>query len=359
MRAKIRQWFKTSFLFHAGFWLTYILVSAIGDLPYHQVIHQNLSTHFIIACSMMGLIYFNLYYLIPRLLLAKRYFTYTLSILVLMIANTFFVSWILTQMATVFYAELAGILVLFTDCFLLVAITSFVKMVQSLYQKEKYAKELEKKHLETELNYLKAQINPHFLFNTLNSIYFSIRKRPELAQEIVLQFSDILSHQLYDASKNKLPLEKEFNYLKRYIDLEKIRQGEIVQVNYSFPEKANHYQVIPMILLPFVENAFKHGQRTTLDGYWINIKAELIEHTLHFEVENNYRPDHHTHTYSGIGLKNVKRRLALAYPERHQLQINTYTQALNVLASIGEEQPPGEEHIFQVHLEVDLSEQDI
>lgn len=239
---------------------------------------------------------------------------------------------------------------------LIIAFSSVTKLLKAWYEKERYSKELERKNLEAELQFLKAQINPHFLFNVLNSVYFSIGKKPDLAQEIVLQLSEILSHQLYNAPKQKVLLSKEIAYLEKYISLEKIRQDTTLHLDFVFPKNPDQMMISPMLLLPFVENAFKHGYRSSPLGYWIRIRASLTEKYFHFMIENSFHPDNLPgFENKGIGLENVQRRLALLYPERHQLVIRQYAHVLvSGHQAVEEEADP--EHIFQVVLQLERTE---
>jgi len=206
-------------------------------------------------------------------------------------------------------------------------------LIDAWYRKDRLFKEVERKQLETELNLLKNQINPHFLFNSLNSIYIMLGKNLENGKQMLLQFSDLLSHQLYETTKKSIPLTAEFENLKNYIAIERVRHEDLVTVKSNFTESNKDLSISPMLLLPIVENAFKHGQSS--EGYNISIDASIQHNsTLNFTVENtisNEKKDKNELTKkNGIGLTNVKRRLELIYPNRHLLTIASENDTFSV-----------------------------
>ncbi len=336
--------------YHLTFWLAYLVIWSIQDLVFHPVFWENFARNFLGVLGMAPLIYFNLYVLIPRYLLEKKYPVYLGILSILILLNTFLISLWTGWLLTPYFATMTGLVIILTDTSVLLTFSTVIKLVKVWYQKEKYLRELENKNHEIELNYLKAQINPHFLFNTLNNIYFSIPAHPHTAQDIILQLSDILSHQIYEARKQKVSLEKELDYLSKYIELEKVRQGDIVRVDYQFAPTQKDWMISPLLLLPFVENAFKHGHKTAPQGYWVKIKAQMQGRTLHFQVRNTFDTDSQPRK-EGIGLENVKRRLALIYPHQHSLQINTQSYALQTQTNTHSEE---QEAVFEVDLRIEL-----
>jgi hypothetical protein len=182
-----------------------------------------------------------------------------------------------------------------------------------------------------ELALLRSQINPHFLFNTLNNIYSLVYKKSEDAPEAVMKMSSIMRYMLYDATTDKVLLEKEIEYLKSFIELEKlrIRHKDFVELNISGNVEGR--TIAPMLLIPFVENAFKHGTRTvTTPGIRINLS--IGEHQIMFDVSNHVRKQGtiNKDKIGGIGLTNIRRRLNLLYPGKHQLEISTTDDLYNV-----------------------------
>ncbi|HHM20816.1 MAG TPA: hypothetical protein ENJ20_02225 [Bacteroidetes bacterium] len=277
----------------------------------------------------MGIVYFNYYYWIPRCMIRqRRYLFYFISILVLISFN----AWLVTVVVRIFfsdseyYSNWEGTFNTAVDMAVLVALTSAFKFMQQWHERNNYATQLEKKNLENELEMLRSQINPHFIFNTLNTIYFLMeQKEGEKAKEALLKFSDTLSHQLYDYNKDWIDLGKEVEYLKNFIELQRMRHDqELLSLSCDLPDQTNGYQIAPMLLIPFVENAFKHGSNAR--GYEINISLKIKNGELFFTTQNT--SNHNgvsvpgNNKVGGIGLKNVRRRLDLVYPGHYQLDIN-------------------------------------
>ncbi|MEN0051600.1 MAG: histidine kinase, partial [Bacteroidota bacterium] len=185
---------------------------------------------------------------------------------------------------------------------------------------------LEKEKLETELKFLKSQFNPHFLFNTINSIFVLIHKNPDRASESLAKFSELLRYQLYECNEAKIPLKHEISYLENFIELEKLRLDHHFELHFQNNIGSNaNWMIAPFLLIPFVENAFKHVSQEKDQTNWINIRLELEYSTLKMQVSNSYSKLHNRQTalldYGGIGLKNVKRRLDLLYDKNYNLQI--------------------------------------
>lgn len=182
---------------------------------------------------------------------------------------------------------------------------------------------LEKEKSATELRFLKAQINPHFLFNGINSIYFLIDDKPDIAKSTLLKFSDLLRYQLYECQDDFIPLSKELTHIESYIEMEKIRRGEDAIIKLSLPEEIGSTQISPLLFTPFLENAFKY--LSNFDKGKENqvlIDFRLTEEQLFFKIENTIDPSSPKSVKTrGIGIANVKKRLALLYPQQHQLDI--------------------------------------
>jgi LytS/YehU family sensor histidine kinase len=179
-----------------------------------------------------------------------------------------------------------------------------------------------KQQMDAELSYLKAQINPHFLFNTLNTIYsLSISKSDE-TPDSVLRLSGLMRYVLYDAHQDNVPLDKEINYLKDYIDLQKMRLGDTVLLSYSLPDAGDYFRIAPLLLIPFIENAFKFGVNPEKESK-IEIFIDVKGNELIMKVNNNKvtqpLPEENR---DKIGVDNTISRLAMLYPGRHSLEIN-------------------------------------
>lgn len=179
----------------------------------------------------------------------------------------------------------------------------------------KHEKSLVKEKLETELKFLKNQINPHFLFNTLNNIYALARKKSDKTPEVVVRLSKLLRFMLYESAKETVPIEEEIRILEDYVQLEEIRHTK--KLNIIFQKEIDNYNqlIAPLILLPFIENSFKHGINETLEETTIVIKIKLVEGQLNFYVMNSHENEPGAPVNENIGLRNVRRQLELMYNE--------------------------------------------
>jgi LytS/YehU family sensor histidine kinase len=184
-------------------------------------------------------------------------------------------------------------------------------------------KEKETENLKTELSFLRSQVSPHFMFNVLNNMVALARKKSDDLEPSLIKLSSLLRYMLYETDEDKVLLEKEIEYLQSYIDLQRQRFGKKIKIVANFPEIENSYSIEPMLLIPFVENAFKHGTGMITDAQ-IDINLLIEDGKLQFSVRNRsgFLIDEPKDKTSGIGLNNVKRRLNLLYGKSHLLEIN-------------------------------------
>ncbi|HEX7847658.1 MAG TPA: sensor histidine kinase [Chitinophagaceae bacterium] len=172
-----------------------------------------------------------------------------------------------------------------------------------------------------ELQLLKAQVHPHFLFNTLNNIYsFSLENSPK-TPGMILKLSSLLSYMLYDCNSDEVRLEKEIEIMKNYIDLEKERYGDKIEISWSVEGEITNKFIAPLLMLPFLENAFKHGISEQIEKPWLGVDISLKQDILRCKIANS-KNEFTVNGTSGIGISNVKQRLAFIYPDRHELKIN-------------------------------------
>lgn len=208
---------------------------------------------------------------------------------------------------------------------LVVGVISLVSLLNHSFRTASRNKELQNKILNTqlqlkeqELHYLKRQIHPHFLFNTLNTIYGFALKQSKQTPEIILKLSNLLDYILYQVNKPKVSLKEEVLHIKEYIELEKIRFQDNLKVSFLSDEIDTKIEVAPMLLIPLVENAFKHG--SLINGFLhIEIKIKMQNARLVFSISNSCIEHMENDVTGGIGLQNIRKRLALNYPENHQL----------------------------------------
>jgi len=337
-----QHWFIRHKLYHIPFWLVYhylwwattvgspiIAAASIFSPPYaikylFYVVFQALA------------VYFNLYYLIPKYLEKSRLTEYIpLLILTILCAAAcivpgYYLSSILTgkTIKELYGVDAFNLYYLYTGGPLSSTAASMtlamsIKLAKNWLQTQRRHQQLEKEKLETELNFLKHQFNPHFLFNTINSIFFLIHKNPDMASASLAKFSELLRHQLYECNDRQILLSKEIAYLENSIELEKLRQNDNVEVSLQVDHSYEDLGIAPFILMTFVENAFKHVSRETDTPNWIKIRLHLDGPFLDFSVSNSAASNVSTDVvhYGGIGLKNVRRRLDLIYPKQYQLDI--------------------------------------
>ena len=202
------------------------------------------------------------------------------------------------------------------------AISTGYGLMTHLVREEHLRQMEQQERLQSELSFLRSQISPHFIFNILNSIVYLIRSRSDLAEPVTIKLSELMRYMLYESADALIPLEKELGYLKNYVELQKIRFEEDVLVRMDIEGTVGGQIIEPMLMIPFVENAFKHGVGLVVDPS-IEIYLNISDKKLHFSVRNKIAPGSAEvkDNSSGIGLKNVQRRLELLYPESHRLEL--------------------------------------
>lgn len=271
--------------------------------------------------------YFNSFILIPKLMLKGKILFFILSIL----ACTGLIVLINVLAAYMFHTffghhhfHFFPQMIFGPIFFSIVAVglsTSF-KITSEWFRNEKIKKEMETEKLTSELAFLKSQVNPHFLFNTLNNICSLARKKSDDTEDAIIKLSHIMRYMLYESKDEKVSLEKEIAYLHNYIELQQMRISEKANVRFTIEGSPEPVMIEPMLLIPFVENAFKHGI-SYIEESAVDISLKISSMELSFTVENT-RPRVRVNDVpaeSGIGLKNVSRRLELLYPGKHELKV--------------------------------------
>ena len=281
------------------------------------------------------LTYFTNLVLIPKLLYQKKYWQffsiYLLSIFGMGLLKLQTIIFILSAKTTVFENFRTRFYDNIIPLFLLVTTGAACRLIKDYLQSQRRLGEVAKEKAETELKFLKSQINPHFLFNSLNSIYFLIDKQNAEARQILLQFSDLLRYQLYDCNADTIEIEKEVSYLNDYIRLQQIRKDNNYNVEVTIKDDMRGFRIVPLILIPFVENAFKHISHHSNQKNFVHVELNRLNGSFLFQVENS-KENHQRSTEppGGIGLNNVKRRLELLYPNKHTLQIHNNESTFKV-----------------------------
>lgn len=277
--------------------------------------------------------YINSEILIPKVLRKRGLTIYIVSIIFLIIAVFSFHAFIRELFFPTQNVPRTGYT--FQLLFFLAISSSYRLITDSLQEKQKM-KEQENERLKSELSFLRSQISPHFIFNVLNSIVSLSRRTPEKVEPVVVKLSELMRYMLYESDDAKIPIGRESQYLQAYIELQHLRFGDDIEINFNTNHLNHHLTIEPMLLIPFVENAFKHGVGMIMNPT-IDINFYTEENQLIFEVKNkvNHQSKEIKDSASGIGLNNVKRRLELLYPDNHQLTINDGTAFYVVHLVIG------------------------
>lgn len=273
------------------------------------------------------------YYLIPKYLLTKKYFQFALYTFYTLVASSNLIVLVLYGcLILLLHFDITLIPPMSKNYFfililvyLVVGMVSFINLLKHNFKTTSRNKELENKILaaqlqlkEQELHYLKMQIHPHFLFNTLNTIYGLALKQSKQTPEVILQLSNLLDYILYHVSKPKVSLKEEVLHIKEYVELERIRFQDTLKVKFNFNEMDEEIEIAPMLMLPFVENAFKHGNIVN-QFLTVNLKVTIEDYCLNFSVENTILDGQTKNESGGIGLGNIKKRLDLYYKDNYRL----------------------------------------
>lgn len=281
--------------------------------------------------------YLNAGILIPRLLYKKKYTVYTVSI-IFSFAFYVLVMWLLwvnfTNPDINFTFNRHLFFSTFIFLFILACSTAY-KTIRDKIISDQLVKEKETENLKTELSLLRSQVSPHFMFNVLNNMVALARKQSDQLEPSLIKLSSLMRYMLYETDEEKVSLEKETEYLQSYIDLQQQRFGKKVIINVTMCQADKMYDIEPMLLIPFVENAFKHGTGL-IENAHIDIELKAEKNILYFSVSNKYDPAsiEVKDKASGIGLVNVQRRLELLHPGKHKLDItkdnNLFTVSLKI-----------------------------
>ncbi|MFD2592980.1 sensor histidine kinase [Aquimarina hainanensis] len=206
-----------------------------------------------------------------------------------------------------------------------IGFTTAIKMTIDYVRNLKRTKEIENHNLENELSMLKSQLKPHFFFNTLNNLYSLILEKSDEAPDTVIKLSEFMSYVIYQGNKKKVPLIEEVKYIRNYIDLERLRFGERVEVEFAMSNQMESYKIPPLLLLQFIENAFKHGTYYELEKVWLYFGLEIDDSWLIFKTKNKKKCNKEEvkdNKSQGLGLKNMRRRLGLLFDENYEFVVN-------------------------------------
>ncbi len=314
---------------HIAVWLVVFSLPYLLSSPYNQnrpeqpdregFFQLNLLTGFF----WVALFYLNAYVLTPSFVYVKKYFVYILILLavycVIMLFHGLLFTWLIKSRPFIFQRSASFNLTAFL---LTITVSIIFKMMQDKSRTDKLTQQKQEENLRSELSFLRSQISPHFVFNVLNNIVALIRLKSDQLEPTVMKLSSLMQYMLYETDEEKVMLKTEAEYLQGYIDLQQQRFGSKVELNISIEIDDNGHTIEPMLLIPFVENAFKHGVGM-INKPQINIHLHTKENKLYFTVLNKYNEINieTKDKTSGIGLSNVKRRLNLLYEKQNELVI--------------------------------------
>jgi hypothetical protein len=332
---------------HLLFWLfwwlfqgfLYAFTPARFGLTYAQRLPVSLVESAVFLLAHIFLSYTLMYFVLPRYLLKNRYLLTGFWVLVAFLATaaissllSMFVLGPVLRFIFPFWADLKlpdsrypfflGLLAGLRGGITIGGLAAAIKLMKHWYIKEQRNLQLQKENAESQLQLLKAQVHPHFLFNTLNNIFSHTQGVAPVASQLVMGLSDMLRFMLYECNQPLVPLSKELTLIRDYITLEKIRYDEQFDIHLDIPTETNNLYIAPLLLLPLVENCFKHGTSNMLEQPWLSMQVTLKEDMMEMRLMNGKPKEPNNQQSSfGIGIHNVRKRLELLYPGKHVLKI--------------------------------------
>ncbi len=340
-----KKWFRISY--HLGFWVVSLFFFLLFYSNYNRDTRVTIwLTTMLLPLAIVLAYYFN-YYLIPRFLYKKKYLRFCfycffailtslwLSMIVVLVVIILFLSREPDYFDSSLIEPVFQVVGLYFVIFLAIAI----KQIKRAFEVQQLNAELELKRMEmglklkeAELKLLRSQIHPHFLFNTLNNLYGLTLEKSDLAPKLVLKLSDLMDYMLYRCNKPKVSLTNELENLKNYVEIERIRYNDKIKIDFEIDGKTDQLGIAPMLLLAFFENAFKHGISKSITKSFVDVKIKIEGNKLYLKLANSRtESSSKNEDYTqGIGLKNVKKRLQLIYPDKHRLKINPTTDRFEI-----------------------------
>lgn len=345
--------FQNRKVWHVLFWLSFFIYEGVIWAMVDGEFSRRMITAGIELPVKIAATYFTLYVLIDKLLIRRKYLLFVtvllLSIVCFGVANRILAYYVIYPM---YYPEALAIGLFFPPKILIsifyiysvVAIVAsfhlikiWVRHQQATQLLQQQAQQFQNEKLAAEIKLLKSQINPHFLFNTLNNLYVLTLNNSEKSPEMVYKLSELMSYMLYESNKATVPLRREIQYIENYITLEKLRYAERLDISVNIYDSIEEINIAPLLILPFVENSFKHAISNQIVKGWIRVDISVQNQLLTIKVENSKsEPDERQplRSSSGIGLQNLRKRLQLIYPDKHSLRIfdeeDTYLSVLKL-----------------------------
>ena len=334
--------------YHISFWLVYLFLNSWLASIYNQIeLERAFHGEAAVLPVKILLTYFVFYRIIPLYLDRDKVWKLVgLTLLAFIVGTLLYrmvTEWVLFPITnpgrSVPFFNWKGLYLVAFDLFITVAAATTIKMIRVHYKSLEFEQELLREKLQSELSFLRAQTNPHFLFNTLNNLYVLARKKSDRTADAIMMLSKIMRFVLYDCRASRIPVADEAKIIQDYIELEKLRYNDRLRVQYGENIVAPGGTIAPLLLLPFVENSFKHGAGSTTGTADIFVHLHLDNNLLDFEVRNTVEGENPRPNPEGIGLKNVKRQLDLIYPGRYELSVGR------------------EDGVFRAHLSIRLEDE--
>ncbi|MTB50210.1 sensor histidine kinase [Lewinella sp. W8] len=323
------KWISRESLFQLALWVLYFFVLIQQIDYYNERTGKNVTLglrHFVFAINYLIVILLISYWVLPKFLYRKRYFT-AVALMILFLCTGILVEEFV--MEKIFFGnegpgqQFPGFLPTLWDIGPTIVFFVCAKLAWDNLKKQNVLEELEKERAESQLQFLKSQLNPHFLFNNLNNLYSYAQEGSPKTSEIILQLSAIMRYMLYESKENFVDLSKEIQYLGDFIKLQELQMEDRGRVHFQVNGQPQGKLIAPLVLITFVENSFKHSMSGQADDIDISIVADIEEDELHFRCENTFQAaENASNEYltSGIGLANTRKRLELLYPGDHSLE---------------------------------------
>lgn len=279
---------------------------------------------------LLGIVYSNLLVLIPRFFKEKKYLNYFLSVFIIGLVYTAFTIILIEQYLIgdiknwILECSIQGkVSVDFLVGMRYFVISFLFYLIQQRYEEQQQITSILLEKTKSDLNYLRSQINPHFLFNTFNNLYGLAIEKSEKTPEVILKLSDMMDYMLYESNELEVPLEKDIENLKNYMDIELLRQKNIKNISFQINGNITNQKVAPLLFLPLLENGFKHGVNTSIENGFLESSLQIDNTTITFKMKNNVSKNYNNTLNRGIGLTNLLKRLDLTYPNRYRFETKT------------------------------------
>ncbi|ANQ50343.1 histidine kinase [Flammeovirga sp. MY04] len=338
---------------HSIFWICYYVLNGLRWGSYYDDYPYSFQSNLIGFAIHIPLSYYHAYYLLPKYIPTKKYVGYLLHLGASLTAMMYLKVFLTQQFLLPVWPEAGAqaeilsvnhVVAIITGELYVLGITTSIALTRNWIANQRKTRELEKQNMMTELSLLKSQIQPHFLFNTLNNIYSLTLDKSDEAPDAVMKLSELMSYMLYQ-KETRVNLDDELYHMKNYLDLEKLRFGKRLDISFNIEGDATKVRVPQLLFLPFIENTFKHGVKNKLNQIKIDLNLIISDDFITFEVENPSidqiqlpfvlsESSNETIKKGGFGLSNAKRRLGLLYDDRYTLQILDGDDKFNVTLKI-------------------------